>query len=172
VSSLGPGGGPDSPEPAGDDAALPGPASGDGPPSPVPASGDARAPRAAQVLIIDDEAMVARAIQRCLREHDVRIAPGGREALALLDAGETFDLVLCDLMMPELSGMDVYDAIRDRHPALLDRVVFMTGGTFTDRAQEFRASITNPFLEKPLQTDKLLDLVERRVGAWGGSRVA
>ncbi len=117
----------------------------------------------AQVLVVDDEAMVARAIQRCLRGHAVRIAPNGRVALAILDAGERFDLVLCDLMMPELSGMDVYDAVRQRHPHLLDRIVFMSGGTFTERAQEFRASVPNAFLEKPLETAKLLGLLEGRV---------
>jgi signal transduction histidine kinase/ActR/RegA family two-component response regulator len=116
----------------------------------------------ARVLVIDDESMVARAIQRCLQGHAVRIVSNGREALALLDAGEHYDLILCDLMMPDLSGMDVYDAIRQRHPDLVEHVVFMTGGTFTERAQEFRASVPNDFLEKPLETAKLLELVAER----------
>ncbi|HEU4403964.1 MAG TPA: ATP-binding protein [Polyangiaceae bacterium] len=118
--------------------------------------------RPAQVLVVDDEAMVARAIQRSLSGHAVRIAPNGREALALFDAGERFDLVLCDLMMPGLSGMDVYDAVRERHPDLIDRIVFMTGGAYTERTQEFRASVPNAFLEKPLETTKLLDLLAGR----------
>lgn len=118
--------------------------------------------RPAQVLVVDDEAMVARAIQRSLHGHAVRIAPNGREALALFDAGERFDLVLCDLMMPGLSGIDVYDAVRARHPDMLDRIVFMTGGAYTQRTQEFRASVPNAFLEKPLETTKLLDLLSGR----------
>jgi signal transduction histidine kinase/ActR/RegA family two-component response regulator len=126
--------------------------------------GGAAAPngRPAQVLVVDDEAMVARAIQRSLHGHAVRIAPNGREALALFDAGERFDLVLCDLMMPDVSGMDVYDAVRARHPDMLDRIVFMTGGAYTKRTQEFRASVPNAFLEKPLETTKLLDLLSAR----------
>ena len=70
----------------------------------------------ARVLIVDDEPLVARAIRRNLGGHEVQIASSGREALALLDAGKRYDLVLCDLMMPDVSGMDVYTAIRERHP--------------------------------------------------------
>ncbi len=112
-----------------------------------------------RVLVVDDEPLVARAIRRCLSNHDVQIVGSGREALTLLGNGERFDLVLCDMMMPELSGMDVYAEIQKQHPELLGRLVFMTGATFTDRASEFRAAVQNPVLEKPLQTDKLLALL-------------
>jgi CheY-like chemotaxis protein len=72
-----------------------------------------------------------------------RLASSGREALELIGSGETYDLILCDMMMPDLSGMDVYDALADAHPEVLKRVVFMSGGAFTERARAFRSAVTN-----------------------------
>jgi signal transduction histidine kinase len=115
----------------------------------------------ARVLIVDDEPLVARAIRRNLGGHEVQIASSGREALALLDAGERYDLVLCDLMMPDVSGMDVYTAIRERHPYLTGHIVFMTGATFTDRAQDFRAQLGDVFLEKPIDMAQLWAVIDR-----------
>jgi signal transduction histidine kinase/ActR/RegA family two-component response regulator len=115
----------------------------------------------ARVLIVDDEPLVARAIRRNLGGHEVQIASSGREALALLDAGKRFDLVLCDLMMPDVSGMDVYAAIRERHPHMTGHIVFMTGATFTDRAQDFRAQLGDVFLEKPIDMAQLWAVIDR-----------
>jgi signal transduction histidine kinase/ActR/RegA family two-component response regulator len=115
----------------------------------------------ARVLIVDDEPLVARAIRRNLMGHDVQIVASGREALALLDGGQYYDLVLCDLMMPDVSGMDVYSAIRDRHPRMTGHIVFMTGATFTDRAQDFRAALGDVFLEKPIDMTQLSAVIER-----------
>jgi signal transduction histidine kinase/CheY-like chemotaxis protein len=115
----------------------------------------------ARVLIVDDEPLVARAIRRNLGGHEVQIASSGREALALLDAGQRFDLVLCDLMMPDVSGMDVYAAIRDRHPDMTGHIVFMTGATFTDRGQDFRAQLGDIFLEKPIDMAQLWAVIDR-----------
>jgi signal transduction histidine kinase/ActR/RegA family two-component response regulator len=117
------------------------------------------ASRVAQVLVVDDEPLVARSIQRNLKGHQVRVARSGREALQILESSNQFDLVLCDVMMPELSGIDLYLEIRARYPQLLDRVVFMTGGTFTERAHAFRGSVANVFLEKPLDVGRLRELV-------------
>jgi CheY-like chemotaxis protein len=125
------------------------------PPSKAPASD-----RRARILIVDDEALVARAISRHLRDHDVRIARSGREALEIIDSGEYFDLILCDVMMPDLSGMDVYSAVEQRHPDLRKRIVFMTGATFTDRALEFCSAVPNTVLPKPLETTRVLDILD------------
>jgi CheY-like chemotaxis protein len=115
----------------------------------------------ASLLVIDDEPLVARALMRALKPHQVRHARGGREALGLLATGDEYDLILCDVMMPDLSGMDVYDELSRNRPELIGRLVFMTGGAFTDRAEHFRRRISNPFLDKPLDLGKVRDLLAR-----------
>lgn len=111
--------------------------------------------RGLRVLVIDDEPLVARAIGRRLKEHELTTAQSGPAALALLDGGARFDAILCDVMMPELTGMDVYDLIRERHPEMLQRIIFMTGGMFTERAARFRESVQNTFLSKPLDVKEV-----------------
>ena len=126
----------------------------------APTSKPPASPKRARILIVDDEALVARAIRRHLRDHDVRIAGSGREALEIIDSGDDFDLILCDMMMPELSGMDVYSAVVQRHPDLQKRIVFMTGATFTDRALEFCSAVPNTVLPKPLETARVLEILD------------
>ncbi len=104
----------------------------------------------ARVLIIDDEAKLAWTLRMALSDqHDVVTMASGREAVAAIERGESFDLILCDLMMPELSGMDVYDAVARLRPELLRRFVFMTGGAFTERARAFLQDPDVRRLEKP-----------------------
>jgi signal transduction histidine kinase len=128
--------------------------------SPAPTSSRTRSSgpavsRGLRVLVIDDEPLVARAIGRRLKEHELTSAQSGPAALALLDGGAKFDAILCDVMMPELTGMDVYDLIRERHPEMLQRIIFMTGGMFTERAARFRESVQNTFLSKPLDVKEV-----------------
>jgi CheY-like chemotaxis protein len=121
--------------------------------------------RRARILVVDDEPLVARAIQRLLRDHEVVIVGSGRDALRLLADERRFDLVLCDMMMPDLGGMDVYVALEQSRPELLPRLVFMTGATFTDRAREFQARISNVFLDKPVQIERVLELLAEQRGS-------
>jgi signal transduction histidine kinase len=120
---------------------------------------DVQSTRVFEVLIIDDEVAVARAIARGLRTHRVTIVERGREGLALLAEGRRFDLILCDLMMPELSGMDVYDEIARNYPQELARLAFMSGGAFTERAKEFCARLTLPLLDKPIDLKRIRALL-------------
>jgi CheY-like chemotaxis protein/two-component sensor histidine kinase len=127
-------------------------------------------PARARVLVIDDDAAVLRAYRRMLSSrHDVVLASGGAEGLDTLEKDEEFDVVLCDVMMPQLDGPMVYEALRARAPRLLDRVVFCSGGAFTPRAKEFLASIQNPFLSKPIDPQALESIIQnaraRRVAA-------
>jgi signal transduction histidine kinase/ActR/RegA family two-component response regulator len=108
-----------------------------------------------RVLIVDDDRPVAAAIALELDEHDVVVAESGREALNILRGDKDFDVILCDLMMPEVSGVDVYEALRLLDPRLLERVVLMTGGAFTPRASEFLSSVNAPMLEKPFAPGQL-----------------
>ncbi len=121
--------------------------------------------RALRLLIVDDEQNVVRALQRALREHHVSVALSGSEALSMLDSEQTFDLVFCDLMMADLSGMDVYEAVKRRYPGVESRFVFMTGGAFTPAAKEFLATVPNPVLEKPFDLRAIQKLLEQRLAA-------
>jgi len=118
-----------------------------------------------RVLVIDDDAMVARSLRRVLAGHEVVVAEGGATALAILEADQGFDVVLCDLMMPEVSGMDVFEAVADRHVGLGDRFVFMTGGAFTPRARAFLDRVANERFEKPFDPNEVRLLVATRLNA-------
>ncbi len=115
--------------------------------------------RRTRVLIIDDDRPVAAALALELTEHDVVVAGSGREALEILRRDTRFDAVLCDVMMPELSGIDLFHWVQPIEPQLAKRFVFMTGGAFTARAQRFLAEIDNPRLDKPFPTSELLDVI-------------
>jgi PAS domain S-box-containing protein len=110
-----------------------------------------RPTRRARVLVVDDEPMMARAVQRMLSsEHDVDAMTDPLAVLERLRSGVRYDVILCDLMMPTLTGMDVYEAVLSIDPELAQGMVFMTGGAYTPRAAEFLERIENPHLEKPL----------------------
>jgi PAS domain S-box-containing protein len=128
----------------------------------------ATAPRA-RILVVDDEAMVGRAVARILgAEHEVAAVTSGEAALAQLRAGPGFDLVLCDLMMPGLSGMDLFERVSQAAPAAAARFVFLTGGAFTDRARQFLERVPNPRLEKPFDPDGLRRSVAGLLRSDGG----
>ena len=113
-----------------------------------------------RILIVDDEPMIGTTLRVLLSDdHDVVLAESGRDARAHLEE-ERFDLVLCDLMMPGVSGMDLHRWLSDRSPELARRMVFMTGGVFTDEAREFLDGVPNPRIEKPFDTKQLLRLIQ------------
>lgn len=124
----------------------------------VPPSSISAIRRAAQgrlsILVVDDEPVIARLIQKALVEHDVTTAHDGREAVALMSEN-AYDVILCDLIMPEMTGMDVYRAALQRATPLNDRIVFMTGGAFTQRARDFLESVPNLRIEKPFDLNHL-----------------
>jgi two-component system cell cycle sensor histidine kinase/response regulator CckA len=133
-------------EPAEDEAPL-------SPPPPVAAESGRL-----KILVIDDEQPIANTMRDLLgMSHDVVIATSAWEALARVRAGADFDAVFCDLMMPGLSGVDLYERFRSIRKGFEQKIVFMTGGAFTPRAVEFLEAVDNRRIEKPFT----LDLVER-----------
>jgi CheY-like chemotaxis protein len=113
-----------------------------------------------RVLVVDDDPMVGRALRRLLEpQHAVTVATSGQAALELLERGERFDVLLCDLLMPDMSGMQLDAEIARRWPDAGARLAFMTGGAFTDQAREFLAGTTRPVLEKPIDVGALRALV-------------
>jgi PAS domain S-box-containing protein len=116
-------------------------------------------PARPRVLVIDDEVIIGRLVQRILRDAEVISLTSAREALALLRSSERFDLVLCDVMMPDMTGIDLYDELRRTSPELLRRMFFMTGGAFTARSQDFLDSLGSARLDKPLDASMLRALL-------------
>jgi PAS domain S-box-containing protein len=115
----------------------------------------------ARVLIIDDEPMIVSALRRSLgADYNVTGLVDGRQALARLEKGERFDVILCDLMMPDLNGMDFYDELGRVAPEQKDRIIFVTGGAFTPRSREFLERVTNPRVEKPIDFQNLRSLIK------------
>jgi PAS domain S-box-containing protein len=113
----------------------------------------------ARILIIDDEPMVAASLSRPLRtEYDVTTS-NGPEALRQLLAGEDFAVIVCDLAMPDISGMDLYAQLKERRPSLADRMIFLTGGAFTPKAQDF-LDRARYWLEKPVDLNSLRNLIQ------------
>jgi PAS domain S-box-containing protein len=131
------------------------------------AVGGAPKARRARVLAIDDEPQVLRSIQRALGAHEVVVADCGRDALSRLATDEAFDVILCDLMMGDMTGMDLHAQLRKRSAELAGRIVFMTGGVFTDGARDFLAGIPNVCIEKPFDLAALRAMVAARSPASG-----
>ena len=115
-----------------------------------PVTPSPRGPRL-KILVVDDDAAVRRTLRRALAGHEVTDAGGGRAALALVDAGRTFDVIVCDLMMPDVAGVDVVEALAARPgPAPARRVVLMTGGVSCPRGKALLAANRYPVLDKPI----------------------
>ena len=124
----------------------------------VPAAGQpAKATRATRVLIIDDEVVFANALRRLLARdrHAITIVNDAKEAVARALAGERFDAILCDLMMPSMSGMEAHAQMMAIAPEQAGRMIFLTGGAFSPSAKEFLARIQNPWFDKPCDLEAL-----------------
>ncbi|MGZ3457101.1 MAG: ATP-binding protein, partial [Archangium sp.] len=128
----------------------------------VPGLTAQEAPRRRRVLIVDDEPSICTVMRRILeRFHEVVAVHSGREALAVLEADDGFDQVFCDLMMADMTGMDVHAHLAQRRPEYLPRFIFMTGGGFTDRARAFLAQETVSSIDKPFEPATIRELVAR-----------
>ena len=133
--------------------------------APAAAAPAASAERRGSVMLIDDEPFVLTTMARLLRDgHDVVTLSDPRDAaLILLDVGRDFDLVVCDLMMPHLTGMELFARVQAARPALADRFVFMTGGATVPAVQAFLDQVSNERVEKPLSSPHLRGLARRMV---------
>ncbi|WP_059439572.1 ATP-binding protein, partial [Anaeromyxobacter sp. PSR-1] len=138
----------------------------------APGRGAAPAARArGRILVVDDEPLVGTVIQRTLQgEHEVTVASSARAALARVAAGERFDLILSDLLMPEMTGMELYRSLRERAPELAGRVVFLTGGAFTPAARTFLEQEPVECVEKPFELETIRALLARRLVTAGSPR--
>ena len=113
--------------------------------------------------MIDGEEVLLRIIGRTLKneDHEVFCTGNATEALALIERGEKFDVIFCDLMMPNMTGMECYEALLRQHPDLAQRMVFMSGGIITASADDFLRSVPNLLIEKPFTPKRLLETVQQ-----------
>ena len=136
-------------------------------PIPVDLAEPIATPMKGHIVIVDDEPALIRMMQRVLSAHcDVTSFTDSRLALAFLraaDAVDAIDLVLCDLTMPHVTGMMLYEAIRAERPELAARFVFMSGGAPREDLRLFLAAVDNERLDKPFDLSQLRSLVRREV---------
>ena len=113
-----------------------------------------------RVLVVNDEPAIGRALERNLRtHHDVVALASGQEALARIVGGERFDVIVSDLMMPEMTGMELHAQLLLIDPDHARRIIFMTGGAFAASALEFLQRVPNPKIDKPVESANLLALI-------------
>jgi PAS domain S-box-containing protein len=122
--------------------------------------------RRMRVLVVEDEAALARALaDRLGRVHQVTVAPSADAAMGVLAEGQRFDVVLCDLRMPGMSGEIFFARMRETDPALAARFIFMTGVGFGADVERFLASAGRPLLEKPFSAEAALECIAEVVTA-------
>jgi CheY-like chemotaxis protein len=119
--------------------------------------------RSGCVLVVDDDPMIQRVAMRTLAGQHSVFAMNGTQALARIRKGERFDVILCDLLMPEISGMDFYEAVSSIDSRETAKIIFLTGGAFTPRARTFLAEISNQRIEKPFDPIHLRALINDRI---------
>ncbi|MEZ4314866.1 MAG: ATP-binding protein, partial [Polyangiaceae bacterium] len=125
----------------------------------IPLANEARRPR---VLVIDDESTLRSTLAALLEDRfEVVLAESGTAAFDLLITARDYDVILCDLMMPDTSGMQVHAWVQREAPELLPRMVFMTGGAFTRNAREFLENVANRYIEKPFDVADLVTLLHK-----------
>jgi CheY-like chemotaxis protein len=120
-------------------------------------------PSPLRVLVVDEDPGVAEAIAMSLAdEHDAQVTSNAADVLARIERGDDYDVILCDLMMPNVTGMDLYREVLRIAPQVASRIVFMTGGVYTPRARAFVEGVPNRCIEKPPDMARLRELVRRR----------
>jgi PAS domain S-box-containing protein len=134
-------------------------------PIPVIASPPARAvgqARRQRVMLVDDEPHVAQTIERLLRrEYDVTIALCGQDAIDHIRNGQRFDAIVSDVMMPNMTGIELVEELRRVAPDQAQRLIFLSGGVFTPQTRERLDEIGAPQLAKPVTAHELRTWVMR-----------
>jgi CheY-like chemotaxis protein len=133
-------------------------------PPPPKRSPSQSALRRGRLLFIDDDRLVLKMLLRVFEpEHEAVATPSATEALKIVVEEPAFDVIFCDLMMPNTSGMMFFQKLIEAAPRYSDRVVFMTGGAFSVEAQRFLASVPNAHVAKPFDLDAVRTLVLTRI---------
>ena len=117
-----------------------------------------------RVLIVDDELKLAESLRRILAdEFEVTATSAPTMALAWLTSGDWYDVILCDVMMPGMNGVELRAQVEREVPELAARFVFMTGGILFPEVQELLDHAPSIVLAKPFDYGALKELIRRRV---------
>ncbi len=132
-----------------------------------PASDAPQVPKVCgRILVVDDEPAICAKVVRMLgAEHALVTAGSGEAARLILERDQSFDLILCDLMMPDSTGMDLHRWLATEHPSAAEKLVFVTGGAFTPQASDYVTRVGNARLDKPYEAAALKRFVSERVAA-------
>ncbi len=122
-------------------------------------------PRPMRVLVVDDEELMGRVVRRCFgKTNEVQWIGSGREAAERLAGPEDWDVVFLDVMMPEMTGMEVFEHVRQHAPQQVEKIVFLTGGAFAPGGEEFLVRTGRPRISKPFEPRDLLGAAAEIVG--------
>ena len=118
-----------------------------------------------RILAIDDEESVLAYLHRALAHHSLTTEANPHAALEHILEGSDEDIILCDLMMPEMTGMDLYREVLRRRPEFAKRMLFMTAGVLVEEGRDFLNSLPGRWVEKPLRMTDLEALINTRIRA-------
>ncbi len=135
-------------------------------PAAIPRRPRTYAGKRGRILVIDDEPAIVSVMRRFLSaEHEVTGTSDAHAALEMLRAGQRFDVILCDVMMPSLNGMTFYRELASSAPDQAKRVIFLTGDVFNPEVRDFLDGLDNARVEKPFDIATMSALVNERVGS-------
>ncbi len=121
------------------------------------------------ILLIDDEDKLRSVIRRALGHYEVDEAVDGRQALERI-AARNYDLILCDIMMPEMTGVELFNVLAAEKPEQARKMMFLSGGAFTSSAADFLANTDQPVIDKPFRINTLRAAVDDALHDFGGIR--
>lgn len=119
-------------------------------------------PDTARIFIVDDEKSVLDVLSRVLRQQGyiVEVSNNGEQALLRLQSQPWFDLILCDLHLPGINGMELYWRLQPHQPDMLKRFLFITGDMVSGAVRRFFQDTGAPFLSKPFELPALVERVQ------------
>ena len=121
-----------------------------------PTAGEVKRVSAARILVVDDDPIVQQFLNEILTEegHEVEIIDNGNDALERLES-ENYDLILLDIKLPGISGIDLYNQLQKKAKSLARRVLFITGDTMSKSTKAFFSKTRVPYITKPFNTEQL-----------------
>ncbi len=126
-----------------------------------------------RILLVDDEISILEVFRRVLTRqgYQVETTANSKDALDRINS-KHYDLILCDIQMPHMNGIQMYQELENTCPDVLPRIVFISGDTVDAKTSAFMHSVSNPFLHKPLTINDLLEKVEKTLAELSTSDLA
>lgn len=115
-----------------------------------------------RVLVIEDEAIIARICTKILNidGYDVNVASNGEVAVDMINKAE-YDIYISDIRMPGMSGIELYNFIKEKYPERIDRLIMLTGDLLSSNTRKFLRDINSPYVLKPFTPDELREAISK-----------